>query len=78
MKDNRPIASPYLIFEQEPRAGEHVRIWFHGDGRFGFEHLQASGKGTSISCPTLGDAMLLWKQIKRRLARFQVAVPGEF
>ena len=56
----------HLVFEQQLAAGEHVRIWRQKDGQFSFEHLLPTGKGRTITCPTIEEAMLLWQQAKAR------------
>ena len=58
---------PYLIFEQEPRAGEHVRIWREQEDRFSFEHLMPTGKGITIPCATLSEALSLWEGLKAKM-----------
>ena len=58
---------PYLIFEQEPRAGEHIRIWREQEDRFSFEHLMPTGKGITIPCSTLSEALSLWESLKAEI-----------
>ena len=57
---------PHLVFEQHTPGGEHLRIWRQQDGGFSFEHLEPTGKGITISCTTLGEALMLWRRLKER------------
>jgi hypothetical protein len=61
------VEFPYLIFEQEPRAGEHIRIWREQEDRFSFEHLMPTGKGITIPCSTLSEALSLWESLKAKI-----------
>ena len=54
---------PELVFTQEA-AGERVRIWRYGDGRFLLECLQTTGKGIAVFCPSYEKAMELWCQFQ--------------
>ncbi len=61
------VEFPYLIFEQEPRAGEHIRIWREQEDRFSFEHLMPTGKGITIPCASLSEALSLWEGFKAKM-----------
>ena len=53
-----------LIHDHEIAAGDHVRIWRQDDNRFLFEHLMPTGKGVTIVCATLKEALSLWKRLE--------------
>ncbi len=48
-----------LLFEQRLRAGERIRLWHQGEGRYLFEHLMPTGKGRTIPCATLEEVRKL-------------------
>lgn len=66
----------YLIYEKQVAAGEHVRIWRQQDGRFSFEHLMPTGKGSTVLCATLQEALMLRDQIKKNASSSLVILPA--